>query len=451
MERSPLSTMTLLMLVSSAILVDGSTTHYSPPLLETGVLTLTNEGYFAVTISYFVPAYLPLNQPIIIRDRVDAAVYTSQQPQLFIAVKIACGNIKRIIKTLALNLKTGSQEMTIEAVVPSTLLDALTCSPANLYLVVYQFVVHGLRYGSEASEHGQVTPVKVYLVKYNPVVVVESRTDALDLIRGETKRLEFTITPLNGSIYVKNILVQPPGFVTVVSTPGLPVYIDSGQRFPFAVTLKGVSPGAGVVSIRVVYGTALEERYADLLVPVIVSFDDVRRLIAEYRNSVETYVGLLNEIARTYGSVDEVRKAIEIAYWLRERVISLSATSSNLAEELGALKSALTRLSGHTNASLALLERRIVDSTTQVITEIALTQTQLRGEIEGEVAGLRSRLQKLNESVSSVSRKVEDYLCELNDLRSGVGALRLLVASALALTVVIITITVMLLKRTRRL
>lgn len=399
-----------LLLIFSEVghVVDGSS--------NAGFVILTHGAEFTVTIYYYAPTYIPVDQPVVIKGKLEASVYTFSEPQLFIAVKIACGNVKHIVKTFTLGLRSGAREFAVEVVIPSKLLETLTCHPASLYLAIYRFVSGGYVYGREEDEHGLMTPIKVYLVRHDPILVVDSKDDVIYLNQGESRRVEFTLKSLNAGAFVKRIDIAPPGFISIISSPPVPLYIEPGQSLPIALTVKGASPGAGVIAIRIVYGASLEERYLDLYLPIVVSTKDVLNLIFEYRNATETYINLLKEIAQTYGSIDDIKNASHITYWLRDRIVSQTAL----------LEEKINNLTRDMDTSLARLEQHL---------------TERIGRVESELASCQARLSEHEKSITRVEVGLDDLKNDISFLRTV-----LLPLSAISILIVVLLLALTLRK-----
>ena len=347
------------------------------------------------TIKLKVPKYIYVDKEIIIEtyfSRTDCLFQSSVIFTIGARIKTNSGtkDYDLIGGSFSLDCSTpSSQTKELHIVIPKTIYEQSVDKSVIIYIKGMAVSPSGLGRSSKVITNVPVNAYLVYGVPQPRLSIKDVEDGYLNLTTGESKNIVVLLTSMNAPLLVENINVSvPKEFVAYVNTP-LPLTVGTNETKPIMITVRGVQPGIGILSINIYYYTGVETKRIGVYIPVVCEQDRIYKLIDQYRQ----------EISKLYQKVHELENRLGVNV----------ATSKNLVQRLNNIIAVLNTLASRYND---VLKKNSV--------------------LENKIAGLGDELNKVEDRINSLSYSINSYenkystiltklTNELNTLRSDVS------------------------------
>ncbi len=224
-------------------------------------------------------------------------------------------------------------------------------------------------------------PAEAYLVYGVPqpiLSVKDIERGYLNLTVGENRNIIILLTSMYAPILVENInATVPEGFIAYVNTP-LPLTVGTNETKPIIITVRGVQPGIGILSVNIYYYTGVETKRISIYIPVICEQNQIYELIDQYKQEINKLRQETQELENQLG--------IDVA------------TSENLAQQINNIIITLNNLIPQ--------YKDILRKSNVLENKVTGLENELNN-VKSNIAGLSSRIDALKNEINSLSNKVD--------------------------------------------
>ena len=391
---------------------------------------LGDQGYATVNLKYSIPKYVVVDKPVVIHAKISVSPVIKSFYIVFGVYAELCSDTIHL-QSFTLWLDKYSREMDLEIVIPSL---NLMKGCYNVTIYITPITAGGGSLNTIKIVSSDYSPAKVLLVKGNPFLNVMLPKNHIELYVNESKSLNITVEALNGSILLREIKIEPPPFIVAEPKITLPVYMEDGEKINISFDIRAVKAGAGIIALRIWYGTVFKEKYVDIYVPVIADYENILKVIHEYNITLNAYYNEINNIISNYGNTSEIKKGIEILYTLQEY---LNKTLAQLSNEISNLKIEISNYENYTREKIKRQEDIIenissyIDTIHHTLKSLYLNLSKINKTIENNhntikqlyeeqtnikntISFIKSTLTSINNSLKTLNKSISIEIDKVN-------------------------------------
>jgi len=360
-----------------------------------------------INIQWSVPSKINISNRVPISFKIQITGGNNPGYYIYINTYIVYNNKKVAIDSFSLWLGTGTRDIVRYVVVPQNLVSSngiveftLDCSNGNTYRCgvtsVVPITVPVVNFA------GMPSSINVEMPSGSVIVGVGNSTSFIVKIKFDAQT---TIEHID-------IDVQP--YIVVATQTSLPVNVAPNETVALKFLVFGVSPGAGVIRMKIWYKYGIVERFVSVYVPIICQYSNVTDAIEKYIGLIKEYKKLLTELASYFGYIGDVNESVTILNKILQKINSIT--------DLEKINKQISTIENQ----LASLEKKIKsqDNNINYLLKQLTTLQSMENNIAKQLSSLANSEKALSERIKTDESKISDINALVNSLSNEINTLK---------------------------